>query len=270
MWYFTDVHGDYALFEAALNIIGNDNFFFGGDACDRGEYGYRIMKELLANPECCYIRGNHEQLFLNSAAAMLRRNIDSALDIHPYEKVSDEPDYQAIYLHFYNGGISTTTSWFLDNKSTAILEQLDHLPYAAEYKNFDICHAGCVTPLWRKDEQLTPLDKETLMWDREHVQYKWPEEGRMLIHGHTPIDSMKSHFRCDRAPILYAAGTKLDMDGATYRKHQLFLLNLDTLETIRLYRKENDPIVLQEQVKWMDRSKRICRDVHTGEIIYAD
>ena len=44
---------------------------YGGDAADRGPDGYRIIKELLNDPQIIYIYGNHEDLFIKAADAII-------------------------------------------------------------------------------------------------------------------------------------------------------------------------------------------------------
>ena len=50
IYFFTDIHGHYPLFRAILNWCNNDVIIYGGDACDRGKGGYKIIKELLEAP----------------------------------------------------------------------------------------------------------------------------------------------------------------------------------------------------------------------------
>ena len=75
VFYFTDVHGQLDLFHAMLNWCACQDseyhLIYGGDAADRGEYGYQIMKELLNNPRVTYLYGNHEDLFVKAADAII-------------------------------------------------------------------------------------------------------------------------------------------------------------------------------------------------------
>ncbi len=71
IFFFTDIHGMYDLYRAIMNYCNEQDpeamIIFGGDACDRGRHGYKIMKELLDNPYVVYLRGNHEEMFCNAA-----------------------------------------------------------------------------------------------------------------------------------------------------------------------------------------------------------
>ena len=50
----SDIHGMSDLFDKAMNYLEEDKepyqLIYLGDACDRGPDGYRIMKQLLRNP----------------------------------------------------------------------------------------------------------------------------------------------------------------------------------------------------------------------------
>ena len=83
IFYFTDVHGCYDLYRAAIDYCFKQDpecmIVYGGDACDRGTSGYQIMKELLDNPRVVYLKGNHEDLFVR-AAQFIARDYDGAIN----------------------------------------------------------------------------------------------------------------------------------------------------------------------------------------------
>ena len=58
---FTDLHGMYPLWEQIRDFCDeSDKLIFLGDACDRGDDGLKIIKELLQDKRVTYIKGNHE------------------------------------------------------------------------------------------------------------------------------------------------------------------------------------------------------------------
>ena len=133
IFYFTDVHGCYDLYRAAM------------DACDRGEDGYRIMKELLDNPQVIYLMGNHEDMFVN-AAISIKQNYKSILkeeNITRYLHECFDPDSEQAYvrLALNNGGFTTLKDWMLDGMPTNIIANLINLPVTFTYENIDFCHA---------------------------------------------------------------------------------------------------------------------------------
>ena len=75
VFYFTDVHGQYELYKAAMDYClirdPEATIIFGGDAADRGKNGYQIIKELINNPYVIYLKGNHEEIFTNSAREII-------------------------------------------------------------------------------------------------------------------------------------------------------------------------------------------------------
>lgn len=66
IYFFTDIHGQKNLFDAMYDwCLRQDpecTIVYGGDACDRGNDGYEIMKKLIASPQVIYLKGNHEYL----------------------------------------------------------------------------------------------------------------------------------------------------------------------------------------------------------------
>lgn len=264
MWYFTDIHGNGDLAIHAMKIIAGDEFIFGGDAIDRGNEGYEIAQDFLRMPNCHYLKGNHEDLFVNCAHAMntMVMNGDYDLKCHIADQVEKLWAYHDdIGLHIYNGGLTTIASWVNDGMPYDIIEQLDNLPIMYSYKEYDFCHAGCMPQLFDNPTHDRNQDY-TMIWNRTHFQYGW-RTGRILVHGHTPCTTMKSRLRCDHAPVLYAGGSKINMDGGTYEfPHQLFLMNLETREVIRL-RDIGFNKIIEEPCQLMNRSDKIYYDAYT-------
>ena len=67
---FTDLHGNFDLFQKALDILKfdptKDRVIIAGDLCDRGKQSLRCLK-LLLEPWVLAIPGNHEQMLLEYA-----------------------------------------------------------------------------------------------------------------------------------------------------------------------------------------------------------
>ena len=87
IFFFTDIHGMYDLYRAIMDFCNEQDseatIIFGGDACDRGRDGYKIMKELLANPRVVYLKGNHEDLFVKAAYEIKD-------EFHPFGEITKE------------------------------------------------------------------------------------------------------------------------------------------------------------------------------------
>ena len=136
VFYFTDIHGQRKLFDAIMNYCYEQDdeamIIFGGDAIDRGEDGYAIMKELLDNPYVVYLKGNHKDMFTKAAREIkqmfnfenpTKENIRKCLNACKHFDYK----YAAIQNSLYNGGLSTLTNWILDGMSMDIIERKERL-----------------------------------------------------------------------------------------------------------------------------------------------
>lgn len=95
---FTDLHGNLNLFRQIKNFIqAEDKVFVLGDVIDRGTKGWKILKEILKDDRFILLKGNHEQMLVNSGREFLKN-----------ERCLYGDD---IYLHMNNGGLSTLLDW---------------------------------------------------------------------------------------------------------------------------------------------------------------
>ena len=239
IYYFTDIHGYKKLYEEVIKYCGNNQIIFGGDAADRGPDGYSIMKDLLARDNIIYLKGNHEQLFVNAAREFKSHFPNPQFDINRLEQILKtmfifDYKYSAIQLLCYNGGKNTLKDWFLDGMPMDIVEKLDKLPITHSYKNLDFCHAGGTYQCFCKQNK-TAIDIEYCLWDRDSFNYGWAPD-RICIHGHTPVNATPYKTSIIQ-PIKYYGkwkeeytGAKIDMDAGIYISGKIFILNCDTLE----------------------------------------
>jgi len=253
IFFFTDIHGMYDLYRAIMNYCTEQDpeciIIFGGDACDRGKDGYKIMKELLANPQVIYLRGNHEDLFVSAALEIKqhfnftgasRSEIMERLGIAMYHY--DEFPYLTNCI--YNGGMKTLTDWILDGASLDILDDLNNLQYTASYGNIDMCHAGGHYNVFNRvqlteysGKSITVEDKTSILWDRNMINYGWAPN-RTCIFGHTPVYHLSNKLKTldDTKPCSYYGnlddrftGRKIDMDTAACGTGIAYVLNLHTM-----------------------------------------
>ena len=149
---FSDLHGQYNLWTAIKNYYNKDDtLIFLGDACDRGPDGIKIMQELLADPRVIYIKGNHEDMFLNF--------IDKGLDNLNF---SDEE------LARYNGCIPTLEAFknLEEQEQKNLISQLkqklqfSYIYINKEKKNIFLSHAGVDFP------EIGTDDYNKLIWNR--------------------------------------------------------------------------------------------------------
>mgnify|MGYP002853655868 CR=1 FL=1 len=253
IFFFTDLHGNYSLFRAMVNWCYEQDpdctIVYGGDAADRGEDGYRIMQELLEDPHVIYLYGNHEDLFIKAADAIIAeydehiarpcftRQAEIIL-----QHMCDLYDHD-VRLHLYNGGQSTLVSWLCSDNRKEMVERIRTLPRTFTYNNMDFCHAGGTYSAFRAVADAEYLQTELpgygvhrIIWDRDNLLTPWPDN-RVCIHGHTPVinlptsiygrdDSLERIKPCAWNPR--NGGWKIDMDTAAVWSNRAYVLNCNT------------------------------------------
>lgn len=256
-FFFTDVHGYYPLYKAAMDYCMKKDpectIIYGGDACDRGPDGYKIMRELLNNPQVIYLKGNHEDMFVAAARFILN-------DYHgPLEKTAIENYLYSCYvkdfysyeikLSMYNGGLATLRDWMLDGMPNNFVSQIDKLPLTFSTETIDFCHAGTIPKIFNRvaeDEYNGDIpdreDAEFLLWDRNMLGYGWAPN-RICVYGHTPTPHLPAkYYGKDKSlsqarPCKYVGqlddrltGAKIAMDVGTADTNKLYVLNCLTLK----------------------------------------
>lgn len=220
----SDLHGRLDLWEKISAYCDeSDKIYFLGDAIDRGPDGLKLMYKLLADKRVTYLKGNHEDMFVEFGTDMI--NI-------PHISIS---------LWYQNGGFPTIEAFekLSFEAKESLIRKINALPYTAEYLNTNglkICmnHSGWIAP-----KKAFPLSKEqelhNILWSRKHF-HRPVEEGSIMVHGHTPIEYM-SRF-CKEVPsdsykiFKYDNNTKIDLDLSSAFTDIVALLDLDTLEPI--------------------------------------
>lgn len=253
---FSDIHGNGKIFDQIVNYMesfeGDYYCYFLGDAADRGENGYRIIKHMLNDPEhFLYLKGNHEDLFvkaakaLNDMAKLQQMSISyflrtEHLDVSDLAMMDDD-----ILLYYHNGGRSTFEHWIKDGAPMTLISRLEQLPLTAAYDKYDMCHAGCTIQDWENHNE------ESLLWDRSHFYDPW-YENRILIHGHTPVRSMPVELRKYTGgsivqPLVYCDKSKIDLDNccALTGVSNLFYINAGVFLTFYEdeFEEMNNPLI---------------------------
>lgn len=160
-----DLHGRYDLFQQVKDFLQpDDTVIVLGDCGDRGPDGWKIIKEVYENPQFIYLKGNHEDFFVNA--------------------INEEE----FWIWYANGGEPTYDGWLEDGADMSWVKKLDELPYEYHYRNQNdenviLCHAG-YTP--HKD--MSGITNEIRLWSREHFNQMWDEDflDTVMVHGHTP------------------------------------------------------------------------------------
>ena len=235
----SDIHGCMWAWNAIKNFLKpEDKLYFLGDSADRGNDGWQIMKELLADPRVIYIRGNHEDLLLD-AVGNCQPETFNADDFH-WDN--------AMNTWFLNGGEPTYNAYLKDTERFTVIHQLKNLPFIVCYHNTNdedvyLTHAGCNV------HDINDLTEEEAVWDRHHYLInRWDGSyNEMIVHGHTPIplmveqqDAIAAYYSNDDTPrdcdddmiepgaYWYAGGHKVNIDCGCVFTDTIVLLNLDT------------------------------------------
>lgn len=256
IFYFTDVHGYYDLYQAAINYCKEQDhecmIIFGGDACDRGPDGYKIMKELLNDPKVIYLKGNHEDMFVQAARYLLN-NLQEHLNYDAAKKYlyklykTDECPIQ-IWNAMYNEGAPTLAAWIADGMPNNFVTDISKLPITFSTDTYDFCHTGALPKIFARvaqDEYEKELpdkeDAEILLWDRNMIGFGWTPN-RTCIFGHTPTYHLPAKYygidksKANAHPCKYLGnlderltGEKIAMDVGTASNGKLYVLNCLTL-----------------------------------------
>lgn len=261
IFYFTDVHGYYQLYKAAIDYCLKQDpesmIIYGGDACDRGPDGYKIMRELLDNPQVVYLKGNHEDMFV-AAVRFILNDYKGPLEIETvkaylYSLFTKDNAASQVQLSIYNGGMATLTDWIMDGMPNNFVSEIAKLPltFSLDSQPFDFCHAGANYKIFQSvanDEYEGEIpdkeDAELILWDRNYLGMSWAPN-RVCIYGHTPTYHLPTKYygkdksKANAHPCLYTGflddkwtGKKLDMDVGTYNNGRLYVLNCLTMQVV--------------------------------------
>lgn len=196
-----DIHGRLDLLDRMIDRIDSDVQTYGGaslivtlgDYVDRGPDSRGVIDRLLKNPfsgDYVALKGNHEALF---------------------ERFLKEPDIGNYWRQL--GGLETLHSFGIPVRplmrgknfeeaaeqlrstvSTGQLNFLKSLKTSLSVGRFFLCHAG-VRPGVPLDRQ----SEEDLLWIRDDFLRSDLDFGKIVVHGHTPIE--RPEFRPNRINI---------------------------------------------------------------------
>lgn len=267
VFFFTDIHGNKRLFDFLRKWCYEQDsectIIYGGDAADRGEDGFYIMNELLNDPHIIYLYGNHEDLFVKAADAIIGAYASNDKDyeyIHSCD--ADMADKvlrnmnahynENVRLHDYNGGTSTLKDWLINGADEDFVDNIRNLSRTFSYENIDFCHAGgsyrafeVVAKAEYENKPRPYYEENILIWDRDCIPLGWETE-RICVHGHTPTvylpagiygrdKSLINIHPCSWYDRMGAkekrGGMKIDMDTGAVFSDRAFVLNCLTMKT---------------------------------------
>lgn len=194
VWAIGDIHGEGMKLGALLDFLprGEGDFtIFLGDYIDRGKSSAQVVKRVLAEydeaPErTIALWGNHEDM----ASAYFDGTHPTQLEYDPFD-------------WFRNGGMTAMESWgwrpplVFGADCPADLARLFTV-LRTFYKGSDtgipglepflFVHAGILP-----NEEPETANGETLLWVREEFLNSYNPSGRIVVHGHTPFETVRVH-----------------------------------------------------------------------------
>ena len=257
VFYFTDVHGQLDLFQTmrdwCLKQDPECTIVFGGDACDRGEFGYDIMEAILDDPQMIYIRGNHEDMFIRAARELLANNPVSKNRTHTIQEAEDLIDTDSwlhwVNLSLRNGGRPTLKAWLIDGASTEFIDRLEKNTCITLAADNGLCfsHAGGLQEVFQRVNEAEYEgeipdrdDAEMMIWDRNYFCSWWDDPKSTIIFGHTPTCYMRDWLpdlpymrENEMKPIAYTdkgGGTHIAMDTGMTWTGRGYVLNCLTMK----------------------------------------
>lgn len=213
-----DIHGRLDLFDQRCTAIAQDldrhpmaevRLVLLGDYIDRGPDSAGVIERLASlktpAPPIC-LRGNHETML---------------------QSFLSDPDTMDQWRHF--GGLETLASYGVDIQEVIVgqgyleaqhaLSRLmppHHLLFLADLQNcfelgpYYFCHAGV-----RPGLPLAQQQADDLLWIREPFLSSDADHGRIIIHGHTPVNEPEFH------------ANRINLDTGAYDSNRLTCLVLE-------------------------------------------
>ena len=240
---FTDLHGMYNLWVQIRDYANpTDRLYFLGDAMDRGPDGIKVIHELLSDPRVTFIKGNHEDIFVNCAKELMKKPRDI---------------YDTIYLWHANGGGPSYAAYRELNRDSKqeLINKCDALPEYIRFKSDNghevfLCHAGTCLHYDMSDRLL--VRGNPYLWDRHHFNMPWDMEkdaNLYMVHGHTPVHYIKPALGINLVPELdkhglpniltYAEDHKFNLDLASFETKKIALFDLDKLKVAKYFYAED-------------------------------
>ena len=221
-----DIHGCAKTLTSMIDqlaITHEDYVVFLGDYCDRGDGVFSVVEQLIELkemfPNTVFIKGNHEDMFINY--------------------LKGEGGWDGDRMFKMNGGTSTINSYcqgldIMDTMDTPFCwdslpddhkEFYDNLKVMHEHDEFVFVHAGV-----RPQVNLYDQDDYDMIWIRQEFM-GWPMEvleGRVIVHGHTPMDFDEAQKYNDKYP------DKFNLDTACVFGEYLTCRDLTTGVVVRI------------------------------------
>jgi len=213
-----DIHGQKDMLDGALALIEADGgpdaqIVFVGDYTDRGPDSKGVIETLIngqkAGRNWTCIKGNHDQMFshwvrdgnehdahIKSGKSWLHPALGGPTTLASYgiaegnDPVFDRKDGVDHLNTFFAGDKALTKAELLDLSQTSVpqdhLDFLDALPLYHETDDLLFVHAGIKPGVAMPDQ-----DPQDLIWIRGGWLDDTRDHGKLVVHGHTALDTPK-------------------------------------------------------------------------------
>ncbi len=186
-----DIHGAAGKLAAAIEYLRAtlrpcDRVVFLGDYIDRGPSSKRVVEMLLSfrddRPETVFLRGNHEELLLNSLRPGV---VEAALA----NRLRPDRNGNDACLWSRGGGYGTLVSYglnwctFREGFPAAHREFLNQLEFIHQEGRFTFVHAGLLPPELLRSNR---TDRDVRLWIRHEFIRSLSDFGTIVVFGHTP------------------------------------------------------------------------------------
>lgn len=226
-----DVHGQremlrqaHARVEADRRACGDESapLVHLGDLTDRGPDAAGVIADIIEGIEAGLpwqvIRGNHDQLFLDfldfdgvedprieAARWWLQPNLGGSETLRSY---GIEP---------VGGDILSVQRAVLSTVPPRHLQFLQKLPYTYETEHLICVHAGI-----RPGVPMAQQDPEDLIWIRFEFLDDTRDHGKLIVHGHTPVERPEHHG--NRVNLDTGAGYGRPVTAAVFEGRDVWVL----------------------------------------------
>lgn len=179
-----DIHGYRSELDRALALIAAQEgpevrIVFLGDYTDRGPDSRGVIQVLIdgmkAGRDWIPLRGNHDQIFLDA--------LEGRMDAAEFDRWNSENLGGRETLASYAVNTPTYGSDWIAQVPDAHKQFLDDLPYIHETEDLFLCHAGI-----KPGAPLERQSKHDLIWIREPFLSDTRDHGKLVVHGHTPVE----------------------------------------------------------------------------------
>ncbi len=224
-----DIHGQKAMLDQALALIKADGgedapIVFLGDYTDRGPDSKGVLETLIAGRDAGrpwqFIKGNHDRFFshfvqfghehdprVKSGISWINPRLGGVTTLASYGILSQgDPGFETRadgreYLVQYQQNGKAVAPQDIQAQALAAvprahLDFLDSLPLSIETDDHLFVHAGI-----KPGVALSDQDPEDLLWIREGWLTDTRDHGKLVVHGHTALESPQHY------------GNRVNLDG---------------------------------------------------------